>query len=90
MHRDKTLICSILKKIEASENGYFPTSFDIDGYDPDLVRYHLRLCLQAQFIEWPEAGNRSPASGWNITLTWHGHNVLDKLKEGCALKAITD
>ena len=82
MKRDKGLIYQILKWTEENATGTLEPAPDLRGYSPELIRYHIGLCEQAGYLE--------PALTSTATfirnLTWHGHNVLEKLQESCSLQ----
>ena len=87
MERNKTLICLILRMLNESQRASLGIT-EIDGYEPELVRYHLKLCRQAGFVDPPyQYPDTKPVL--NYTLTWQGHNALDKLQAGCSLSDIT-
>ena len=82
MQRQFELICKILAYVEREEtNGAVPIP-EFDGHTPVEVHNHVRLCVEADYLE---AGN----PGWydghllypSITrLTWTGHEALDRLR----------
>ena len=77
MKRDMHLIKRILKYVEKnSGNGQLLSPPDIAGYDDDIVEYHVRLCIQAGYI------NTAPQSENALReLTWDGHNALAELRK---------
>jgi hypothetical protein len=78
MKRDLDLIRSILLAVEDEDNVADFKSVHIEGYEDELVWYHLQLLDEAGLIEgqWrPVHGVR--ASEWLVRrLTWEGHEFL--------------
>ncbi len=86
MKRDWDLIRNILHKIEdlkdlddflvfSKEKGM--TEVNIDGYDQDLLSYHLVLLIDAGFIRGETQGNEiNDIYG----LSWKGHEYAEKLR----------
>ena len=49
MKMTRDLLTCILKEIEKKDDEE-PTIFQLDGYDPDLVKYHVNLCIEAGWL----------------------------------------
>ena len=81
MTRD-LLIC-ILKEIEKKDDEE-PTIFQLDGYDPDLVKYHVNLCIEAGWLH----GETSRAHAVVESLTMAGQVALLKFREGFTIERV--
>ncbi len=87
MKRDMDLVREILRTVEKMEpsRGHTETPFEIDGYSPDLISYHLKLMIQANLVEATairEARGGLEVSHWWIKgLTWDGHDFLDSARD---------
>ena len=56
----RDLLYCILKKIE-KKDAEESAIFQLDGYDPDLVKYHVKLCIEAGWIHGETS--RAPCCG---------------------------
>ena len=76
MKRDKDLILKILRWVRDTADGRKALDApDCNGHDRAVVRYHVRLCHEAGFID-----SVVPGDGEDIrirALTWTGHEHLD-------------
>ena len=79
MKLDTDLVYRILKKAEKKPDEK-EEHILIEGYDPEDVNYHVRLCCEAGLIH----GTPGPRSVFE-SLTWQGHMVLNKLRAGVKL-----
>lgn len=80
MKRDKELILKLLRYVRS--NGDNRTDMqvpDCSNVDPDVVRYHMELCIDAGFVN--AVTQDTHQSGLKIlgvrSLTWAGHEYLD-------------
>lgn len=82
MERNWELVRKVLLKLEeqATSTGHL-TPDSIDGYDADLVSYHMELMDGAGLIRarCSKAMNR-PTSCVGLSLTWEGHELLDRIR----------
>ena len=85
MERDRDLIYRILKYAEKHADGQ-PMRVDLQGYDCDLVHYHVGLCGEAGFLKVVQRPVVSPAQFKIVNLTWQGHNALAQLKKDSLVK----
>ena len=86
MKRDIDLIRKILEEVEifphygreisiSSDNS---VPLNIEGYDHEIIDYHVKLLCEARLLErFP--GNYYPYS--IMGLTWEGHEFLDLMKQ---------
>ena len=72
MKRHMNLIRAVLEYVECHGDSEFLAPPEVDGYSPGEIEYHIQLCEQAGYLETRQAYPR--------TLTWDGHNALDKLR----------
>ncbi|MGI5873506.1 MAG: DUF2513 domain-containing protein [Bacillota bacterium] len=85
MKRDIDLLRDILLQIENAPAGKSIDDSDIAGseYDPDIIRYHIKLLYDAELIEGheiPMAGSALP--GYVISsLSSDGFDFLDAIRE---------
>lgn len=83
MKRDMDIVRKILLAIEAEKNGYAPNEFNIDGYDNEMIGYHILIMVEAGLIEGiinREVGHPTPTA-WATRLKWAGHEFLDAARE---------
>ena len=82
MKRDWELIRKILIKLEdlGSTTSVLNPS-DIEGYDQELVSYHIKLLIEAGLIEGKCTKSLSaPLHCVAFRLTWDGHELLDQIR----------
>lgn len=84
MKRNLSLIHDILKLVEEHATG-MPYAPKVEGFAPEVVKYHVGLCVEAGFLH-QEGHDRFVVNN----LTWAGHNALDKLNAGCEMRDIAD
>lgn len=83
MKRDMDLVRAVLLAVE--EHGTTPIDwiedFQVEGYESELVAYHVWLLAQAGFIEAIDdsTGDRFGCSP--RCLTWHGAEFLDSVRD---------
>lgn len=77
MRRDWKLIRRLLEYVESKENGGIEIPH-VDGYTPETVAYHVRLCVEAKFFHAQEL---IPDGHMIERMTWAGHEALQKLRE---------
>lgn len=83
MKRDMDLIRKILFACEAHEGGHAPRPMRIDGYDNEVVGFHILLMGEAGLLrvtDKPIHGNHSPIA-IPLRLTWEGYEFLDAARE---------
>ena len=72
MKRDMALILALLEHLETYATGRPMAIPSVEGYAPDLVSYHVRLCEEAGYI--------TRQGMLPVDLTWQGHEALDHLR----------
>ncbi|MEM8935056.1 MAG: DUF2513 domain-containing protein [Pseudomonadota bacterium] len=82
MKRDLGLLRRILLVIEAADDGRGRDfKIEFDDVEPEIVYGHLKLLLEALFID----GIESQAIGHELIyptrLTWEGHDFLDAIRD---------
>jgi hypothetical protein len=80
MKRDFDLIREILLKVESRNkinDLYFP---DIEGYDEDVIFYHVKLLGEAGFCNVYDASTKSGIDYRVLSLTYAGHEFLDQIR----------
>ena len=82
MQRDWDLIRKVLLEVEALGNTQSRVdSNQIDGTDTETVAYHIRLLIEAQLVKGQcVQGLDGPLSCNATSLTWEGHEFLDKIR----------
>ena len=87
MKRDLDLVREILLAVEESSEPVEPP-LEIEGYDLDLISYHVKLMEQADLIEAIYNEMRSgDIQVMSIrSLTWEGHEFLDAARNETAWK----
>jgi hypothetical protein len=81
MKRDMELVRKILLETEASDN--VPMVWivlDIEGYQPELVSYHVKIMAQAGLIEAEDLTTLASFEWQPKSLTWDGHEFLETVK----------
>ena len=81
MKRDMDLIRKLLFAIE--EN---PREFMVDGYDSDIIKYHVLLLMEADYIDGRISNTlgHSSVAPQNVfvnRLTWNGHEFIDNIRQ---------
>jgi hypothetical protein len=83
MQRDWDVVRKILLKLEEIGN---TTSHlepnQVNGYDPELVSYHMQLLSEAGLIK--AKCNRAmgaPLQCVALSMTWRGHEFLDQVRQ---------
>lgn len=81
MQRNWDLIRKILLKLEEKAD---PRSLlqddEISGYDRITVSYHFKLLNKAELIEATSVSTPEKYQYSAISLTWQGHELLDKIR----------
>jgi len=78
MKRDMELVIKILKEVEEKDSiEPFNLRMSDEGYDDDLVMYHLILMSEAGLIETFELTTLGGSNVMVKRLTWDGHEFLD-------------
>ena len=83
MKRDWKLVRKILFKIEdlPTARGESVSSSGFDGYDAELVSYHMEIMHDAGLIKALISRSiNAPPSARGLALTWEGHEFLDKIR----------
>ena len=81
MKRNWDLIRKILLKLEEkADSTSWLQDDEIKGYDSQTVSYHYKLLTDAGLIESIDLSNMSEISYAALSLTWQGHEFLDKIK----------
>ena len=76
MRREKELVLKILLEIEEYCDGLGPRLIDsVEGYSEDQVEYHLRLLVNAGYVETSRSSERFVRG-----LTLAGHDYLDTIR----------
>jgi hypothetical protein len=82
MVRDWELVRKILSSMEERETtqgGLSPES--IEGYNPEVVSYHIYIMEEAGLIEAKcLKSSNAPIQCIASSLTWDGHEFLDKIR----------
>ena len=81
MRRYMELIRDILEYAEQKGNGKQLIAPEINGYTPDQVNEHIKLCCEAGYLEIVLA-NQATRHYHIGRLTWQGHEFLDKHRGG--------
>ena len=83
MEMTRDLLYCILKKI-AKKDDEDEEVLQIDGYDPHLVKYHGKLCIDAGWV-YGEAGSANTVVE---SLTMEGQIALAKFRKGFTIDAV--
>ena len=83
MEMTRDLLYCILKMI-AKKGDEDPEVLQIEGYDPNLVRYHAKLCIDAGWV-YGEAGSANTVVE---SLTMAGQIALARFHKGFTIDAV--
>lgn len=92
MKRSMDLVREILLKIEEEYISKAIFNLKIDGYDAETIAYHCKILYEANMISSYKAqyysnGIYSFSVG---SLTWEGHDYLDKVRDDSVWKKTKD
>ena len=92
MKRDMDLIRLSLLKIEEEYSSTAIYDLQIDGYDMETIAYHCKLLKEAEFISdyAAEYGDGEICSFGVSSLTWEGHEYLEKIRDNSTWKKVKD
>lgn len=82
MKRDWELVREILLAVEALESHkQILRSSGVDGYDPEIVAYHIHMLIEAGLIDGTCSRSlNGPRQCLARELTWAGHEFLDRIR----------
>ncbi|MFU2088987.1 DUF2513 domain-containing protein [Avibacterium avium] len=81
MKRNWDLIRKILLKLEEkADSTSWLESDGIKGYDSQTIAYHYKLLKNAGIIEAIDISTMGEENFAAISLTWQGHEFLDKIR----------
>ncbi|MBB3775319.1 hypothetical protein FHS52_001262 [Erythromicrobium ramosum] len=82
MKRDMDLVRDILLAVEAAPM-HLRDAVLIDGRDPELVKGHTHLLVEAGLLRQPFSRSHGSAVVFSgLTLTWDGHEFLETIRDG--------
>lgn len=90
MKRDMELVRKILFAIEESEDSFFSSSLQIDGYTNKEVGYHARIMLDGGLIDAKDVSDNSGDDFLIHGLTWQGHEFLDAARSDTIWNEVKD
>ena len=92
MERNMDLCRLILFKIEAEYRSTSLYNLNIDGFDLDTVAYHCKILADAGLLDSfaPTYGDDRIYTFSVGSLTWAGHDFLDKIRENTLWNRIKD
>ena len=84
MKRDMDMIRDILAHAEAHAVGDALRAPELCGTSDDLLHYHLELCEQAGYLRIKKSGYNPEGQDHYaiVNLTWQGHEMLERLRNG--------
>lgn len=80
MKRNWDLIRSILLKLESQSEARGSLFDGFTGFDSETVSYHFKLLQSAGLIEAIDYSSLNEMSLIARSLTWQGHELLDKIR----------
>jgi len=80
MKRDMELVRAILLATEAHPKGSGWIDVKIEGYSQEEVAYHVKLLADAGLIEAHDLTTQGDFCWKPSSLTWHGHEFLDAVR----------
>ena len=84
MKRDMELIRSIMLQLELGE----PLKFE--GYDDQTVAYHVRMLIEAGYVEGESVGTSGGLYSCVSHVTWAGHDFTDAARDPARWKKAKD
>ncbi|ATF13624.1 DUF2513 domain-containing protein [Brevibacillus porteri] len=75
MKRDMELIIEILKRVEQEKTATNNIVIELEGYDFEVVQYHVGLLKDAGFLKAKATYN--PLEYWISEMSWAGYDFLD-------------
>lgn len=83
MKRDWDVVRKILIKLEdISDSASYLEPDQVNGYDEQLVSYHMRILDEAGLIEAKcSRGMSTPLHCRAQRMTWNGHEFLDQIRQ---------
>lgn len=92
MKRDMDLIRLILLKIEEEYRSTAIINLEIEGYDKETVAYHCKILNDADWISYYDADYADDEINDFVvgSLTWDGHDYLDKIRDNSQWKKVKD
>ena len=89
MKRDIGLIKEILIEIEESNAPSDIIEIDIPDRSQEEISYHIMLMYQAGLLEADDVSGTNSYKWIPISLTWHGHEFLDAVRNDTVWSALT-
>lgn len=88
MKRDMELVRAILLYIEHSDSGVVSEVSKLEGYDDNIVAYHVNMLVEAALLAGIEySGHGRSFPNWaEVRLTWAGHEFLDAARHDSVWK----
>ena len=81
MKRDMELVRKILLETEEESNNPLEwVVLNIEGYDPELVSYHVKIMAEAGLIEAKDLSTLGSFEWHPKSLRWEGHEFLDTVR----------
>lgn len=94
MKRNFDLIMDILKYFEERDEISAIKKLSLDGYDDNVVAYHVRIMYEAGFLDAEAITSKSTESRlidvWPFGLTWEGHEFLDSIRQRSVLAKVKE
>jgi len=83
MERNWDVVRGILLQLEARQAGQAKLRSDtIEGVDPLVAAYHMKIMIEAGFLEGSVSGKIGYGGvAFADSLTWKGHEFLDSIRE---------
>ena len=80
MKRDMKRILRILRYVRDTADGKDIIDVpDLPNREPELVRYHVGLCIQAGFLNAQGLGAAPLYADYHIwSMTWEGHEFIER------------
>lgn len=92
MNRDMDLVRLILLEIEEKYRSTALHNISIDGYDMETIAYHCKILFDAGLIsDYKAQPGSGRIYGFGVSsLTWDGHDFLDKIRDNSQWKRVKD
>lgn len=90
MKRDLDLTRNILEQIEEKSNGMPGMVLDLPGHTENEVSYHVKVLSEAGLLTAMDLTDSMGLDWRPISLTWHGHEFLDAIRNETVWKKIKE
>lgn len=81
MKRSMDLVRTLMLLVEDEGTPELRNVPEIDGFDQITTIYHVRLLIEAQYMQAIDASDLSSEDYMQLGLTWSGHEFLETIRD---------